>query len=187
MGKSGKHAKSSKALYILLIPAACASILSLSWCGIYERAGELPDTAPEVVISAPPQTTLAPAPPPPSPEPTPTLPVEPEPEPEPEPPPPPMPWELFSPHFVEETDPSSEHINYRYDIQMDGRIVDEYLNPDPIFFGMPETYVKTESITTFRGNNFRNNPTFGTAIITEEKLTEIYRLGTSSLNHWTGV
>ena len=185
-----RQTKSKKIIYILLIPAACASLLSLSWCGRYERFDEMPEKAPEAMISTtvqpspePPPTPVRPTQPQPDPEPA----IQTEPEPEPEPEPTPEPWEIFSPHFTAETDPFGEYFNYRYAVLENKEIVDEYLNPEPIFFGMPETYAKTESITTFRGNNFRNDPVHGYAKITEEKLAEKYRLGTSSLDHWTGV
>ena len=191
MSNTGKHVKSSRPLYWLLIPVAFACVLSLSWCGRVGRPDEIAEQPPNPAASA----DLPPAPPP-SPvasivppettsEPTPK--PEPEAESEPETSFPILPWEVFSPHSLPETDPSNEYFDYKYDVKVDGEIVDDYENPETIFFGMPDSYAQTDSVTTFRGNNFRNDPTFGTVNITQGKLSEIYRLGTSSLDHWTGV
>ncbi|MCL1835545.1 MAG: pyrrolo-quinoline quinone [Oscillospiraceae bacterium] len=108
-----------------------------------------------------------------------------EPEPEPEPPPPP-PWLTFSPGCVDDTDPLREVLKYTYAVQAGGTTVEEYLNPELIQFTMPEDYTKVEGVTTFRGNNFRDSATYGTADITEEKLTEVYRVGTGTLANWSG-
>ena len=178
--------KNKKIMYILLIPAACASLLTLSWCGGHIPASNPPENTPEAIISERPPP---PSPPPAPPSPPPTAPASPRPapEPEPEPEPPPMPWEIFLPYSTEETDPFGEYFDYTYAIQINGEIVDEYLNPEPIFFGMPGTYAQTESVTTFRGNNFRNDPTFGVASISAGKLTERYKIATTTLDHWSGV
>ena len=116
-----------------------------------------------------------------SPEPETSQSPEPEPEPEPEPP-----WLSFSPYCVAETDPQSEKLKYTYAVQVSGEIAEEYLNPDLIQFTMPEYYTNIEGVLTFRGNNFRNSASCGTASITEEKLTEVYRFNTGTLDHWSG-
>ena len=97
------------------------------------------------------------------------------------------PWELFKPFSTLETNPYNEEIGYRHEIQINGAIIDEFVNPDEIFFGMPESYGVGAGITTFRGNNFRNNASFGYAEIEDEKLMEIYRINIGNLQHWTGV
>ena len=186
MSSTGKHVKRGRALYWLLIPVAFASVLSLSWCGKIDRTDEIAEQqtpSPVIYADLPPAQILAPtAPTEPTPEPEPV--AEPEPEPEPLPP---LPWEMFLPHFLPETDPFNGLFDYKYDVLANGEIVEEFLNPEPIFFGLPDSYAQTESVTTFRGNNFRNDPTFGTVNITEGKLTEMYRLGTGTLDHWSGV
>ena len=58
----------------------------------------------------------------------------------------------------------------------------------PIHFGMPQDYTSVVGVTTFRGNNFRNDPTWGGPItIIEELLVERYRINIGNLGRWTGV
>ncbi|MDO4564051.1 MAG: pyrrolo-quinoline quinone [Clostridia bacterium] len=66
------------------------------------------------------------------------------------------------------------------------------LNETRIIFPDAEAYTELEGITTFRGNNFRNSPSYGTVTITEENLTEIWSKSIGSLprdntdREWTG-
>ena len=141
---------------------------------------------------ATPTHTPAPTPaqtPSPTPEPTPELTPEqpPGPTPDPTPEPTPIPWKLFSPHSIPETDPYRAGLNYSFDIKVGDNVVTEYTNPDQIFLGMPEEYTEMPGITTFRGNNFRDNASYGTTNITNGVLSEVYRFGTGSLSTWTGV
>ncbi|HEX2927455.1 MAG TPA: pyrrolo-quinoline quinone, partial [Ruminiclostridium sp.] len=45
---------------------------------------------------------------------------------------------------------------------------------DKIEFGSPDQYSDLEGVTTFRGNNFRDNPTFGTRTVTQKKLQIVW-------------
>jgi outer membrane protein assembly factor BamB len=104
--------------------------------------------------------------------------------------PPPCPTALFRPHSLPETDPES--FNYSYAVRVDGETVEEYLCPDEMWFGLPETYTGVSGVTTFRGNNFRDNSSWGSVNITEETLTELYRFNIGALQRtdggfWSGV
>ncbi|MCL1884322.1 MAG: PQQ-binding-like beta-propeller repeat protein [Defluviitaleaceae bacterium] len=113
------------------------------------------------------------------PEPIPELTPQPTPEPTPEPEP--KPWELFTPHPLLETDPATFP---RFSFE---NRINEYMTLYPIHFGMPENYSNVVGVTTFRGNNFRNNPTWGNVVIEEERLEIRYEIRTGSLGRWTGV
>ncbi|MCL2457146.1 MAG: hypothetical protein FWD19_06330, partial [Defluviitaleaceae bacterium] len=110
-----------------------------------------------------------------TPEPAPT------PTPEPSPSPTPSPWEIFSPRALPETNPETfPRFSYTQKI-------DDDMNLFPINFEMPENYSRVAGVTTFRGNNFRNNPTWGNISVSQEKLEIIYEKRIGSLGKWTGV
>ena len=126
------------------------------------------------VLNAP-QAPTAPAT-----EPT-TAPTEPAPtEPEPEP----TPGELFKPESVESTDP--EVMGITWDIMVNGEIVESYQREKEIRFPDTAAYSGAEGIVTFRGNNYRNDPTYGTATVTEKAITNNWNRGIGSLNNWPG-
>ena len=183
MGRK-KHKKNLTVIPSILV-IICVIVLLLTKCNKNETiVRTTPDTPAPAETQQ--QTTAPPTPKQSMPAPaTPKLVAEIEPEPEPEPTP--MPWEIFSPYALPETDPYNEETNYKYDVQAEGEIVERFVNPEMIFFGLPETYTEVSGVVTFRGNNFRNNPSFGTAEIKNEKLTEIYSVAAGTLNHWTGV
>ncbi|MDO4648337.1 MAG: pyrrolo-quinoline quinone, partial [Eubacteriales bacterium] len=54
-------------------------------------------------------------------------------------------------------------------------------------FGLPKDYTVHEGITTFRGNNYRNDAAYGNASVKEEKYEIIWTNQTSSLGSWSGV
>ncbi|MCL2409236.1 MAG: PQQ-binding-like beta-propeller repeat protein [Oscillospiraceae bacterium] len=111
------------------------------------------------------------------PEPPPTIPEsEPESEPEPEPEPEPMPWELFHPHSLPETH-LDNFPNFAFASQINGPLY-------PMHFGMPDSYSPI-GITTFRGNNFRNSASWGTARVVEERLTVRYQFAVGRTERWT--
>ena len=120
---------------------------------------------------------------------TPAASPSPEPELTPSPEPPPHPATLFAPRSVEETDPSAAKYKFQYDIMARGEIVSEYRRADDIFLGIPEEYTELEGITTFRGNNFRNNPSWGTVNIKNNTLTKVWSIGIGGNAKWglTGV
>jgi outer membrane protein assembly factor BamB len=97
----------------------------------------------------------------------------------------------FSPHAVESTEPA----NYisTTSIQVDGVTLDsisEYQADEEISFGLGEDYTDVDGIVTFRGNNFRSNPTYGVADLTENAFGESWIKTTGSLAYgeesWSG-
>jgi len=118
----------------------------------------------------------------------------PTPSPTPTPTPEPTPTPRFdTPVAVAGTQPSNW--GYSTQVELNGTIVESYARPTPIVFDYDDAYTDVEGIVTFRGNNYREGAAYGTANITDKKLSiawsvdtgEIMR-GTSSNynNFWTG-
>ena len=136
-----------------------------------------------VIPEAEPPEPYEPAPPPPPLQPPPPVrrpaqAQQPQPE---EPPPPPTPWELFNPSPLPETDPAY-FPNFAFLNQ-----INENMTLYPIHFGMPDEFTNVIGVTTFRGNNFRNDPTWGHVNVTQERLSVRYQIAVGSLGTWTGI
>jgi len=89
-----------------------------------------------------------------------------------EPEPIPAPYELFFAYSLPDTDPSSFG-----SLSFSNRIIEPLY---PIHFGMPESYSEI-GITTFRGNNFRNSASWGTAEVEQSRLVIRYQQGVGSM------
>ncbi|MCL2627563.1 MAG: pyrrolo-quinoline quinone [Oscillospiraceae bacterium] len=86
---------------------------------------------------------------------------------------------FLNPRAVSGTQP--ENMIAAASVMADGQITETF-NFFPRFnFAHGDEYSKIEAITTFRGNNFRENASFGYANITEGTLTEIWKRSTGSL------
>ncbi len=60
-------------------------------------------------------------------------------------------------------------------MQLDGAAIDSYTAVADLDFGETGDYTELEGVITFRGNNFRNDPTYGTAgDVTEKKLELVW-------------
>ena len=128
-----------------------------------------------------------------TPEPTQT--VEPEVVATPEPTPTPLPE--FSPYAVDGTKPSD--FGMETEIEVNGTVVSSYQREETIDFGDGSDYTELEGVITFRGNNFRDNPAYGTATIVEKTLDDanawvvstgsvpkVYGSGAWTGSGWTG-
>lgn len=75
-----------------------------------------------------------------------------------------------------------------WEIYQDGQPVRNYERQEPITFGDPEDYFALPGVATFRGNNYRNEPTYGTAQISEKKLSTVWTANTGKLTGggWSG-
>lgn len=83
--------------------------------------------------------------------------------------------------------------NIRWEIFQNGSLTHTYTRQDPIAFGDPEDYFALPGVCTFRGNNYRNSATYGTANVQEKTLTTVWTAKTGVLkgstwsgNGWTG-
>lgn len=125
-------------------------------------------------------------------------PVEtPEQSPEETPDPTPTPLPEFSPASVSGTRPSDFGMDTA--IEVNGELVSQYLASETIDFSLGSEYTALEGVITFRGNNFRDSPSYGTATINEKTLDvdnawtatvgsvpKVYGTGSWSGCGWTG-
>ncbi len=89
------------------------------------------------------------------------------------------------PYATRNTDPAT--VGVTFDIMVDGTEVESYQRPDTIMFGSGDEYTELEGITTFRGNNYRDQPSWGTVTINEGKLElKKYDKKTSAIGRWGG-
>ena len=78
----------------------------------------------------------------------------------------------FNPKATDSTKP--ELLIAETGLMVDDQSVDSYSFKDKIDFGLPEDYTAVEGIVTFRGNNFRNSGSYGTADIVNKSFSETY-------------
>ena len=95
-------------------------------------------------------------------------------EPTPEPTPDPYAITEFSPTHTDKTKPSGmiEFTN----VMVDGKqlsSIKKYKNKGTIDFGVGRDYTDVQGVITFRGNNFRDNPTYGAADMKKFKMNVI--------------
>ena len=97
-----------------------------------------------------------------------------------------QPQVLFTPTKLGSTDPKNWGI--QWEIFADNQKVDTYNRQAPISFGDPQDYFALPGISAFRGNNYRNSATYGTAQVTEQTLTLDWSIKTGTLagGHWSG-
>lgn len=90
--------------------------------------------------------------------------------------------------FVPEKTAVSDPANWgiRWEIFEGSSITHSYEREQPISFGDPESYFALPGIAAFRGNNYRNNATYGTATVTEKKISTAWSADIGSLGPWTG-
>lgn len=91
---------------------------------------------------------------------------------------------IFAPAMTADSDPSNWEINWQI-IENDVE-VESFTRAEPISFGDPEDYFALPGIATFRGNNYRNTATYGTAEITNETLTTVWSHRIGMYNGWGG-
>ena len=97
----------------------------------------------------------------------------------------------FSPHCVDSTKPSKLIRSEGVAINGKGLGSDETFVPWYDFkFGKGSTYHNLPGVITFRGNNWRDDPTYGTADIRENVIEPVWKKGTGQLSYngklWTG-
>lgn len=79
-----------------------------------------------------------------------------------------------------------ENWGITWEIMELGTIVESYNRADPISFGEGSEYSALEGVITFRGDNYRSGPTFGTADITNGSLTKLWTREAGFYNGWSG-
>ncbi|MCL2282004.1 MAG: PQQ-binding-like beta-propeller repeat protein [Fibromonadales bacterium] len=88
------------------------------------------------------------------------------------------PWELFKPSKLPQTDPAT-NLGYKHETQINGEL-------GQVHFEMPDSYTNL-GLTTWRGNNFRNRTSLGTAEVAAESLVVRYSMNIGSIGDWSGV
>lgn len=94
----------------------------------------------------------------------------------------------FHAHSVESTSP----LNYisMAELEVNGEEVSTYEPEAEITFAEGEKYTDVEGIVTFRGNNFRNSPTYGSANLTEKAFGDNWTQSSGGLSYgdsyWSG-
>ena len=152
-------------LWIATILALVCSIMCLGRYNQLTKSPSVKPTTPSEEVSNTPTTELT--------EPT-TEETEPPTEPEPT---------LAAAHN-ENSDPANWGI--KWEIMVDNQIVDSYQREEPISFGDGNSYFTQEGIPSFRGTNYRTGATYGTAQITNMKLTNIWNKGVGAIGKWGG-
>ena len=90
----------------------------------------------------------------------------------------------FAPAMRDTSDPELFGINW--EIIVNDEIVESYTREEPIFFGDGADYFALPGIATFRGSNYRDNATYGTAKVTKGALTQVWSHRIGSLDGWGG-
>ncbi len=88
------------------------------------------------------------------------------------------------PEAADESQPSK--FAFKTAIQVNGKTVESYQAEDSIFFGRPNEYSNVVGVTTFRGDNYRQNPAYGTVQVTQKKLEDIWKKETGSITKGEG-
>nr|WP_300142869.1 PQQ-binding-like beta-propeller repeat protein [Propionicimonas sp.] len=70
------------------------------------------------------------------------------------------------------------------------QVIPEYKPGQPVAFGDSSVYTDVPGVLTFRGNNFRDAPAYGTADVSEKKLQVVWTQDTGDVyaekSHWAG-
>ena len=93
---------------------------------------------------------------------------------------------VFTSTGTASTNPVKQGINW--EIFSDGRILSRYTRTDSISFGAPEEYFALPGISTYRGNNYRNNAAYGTAVVEDESFATKWSIPSGILpgSSWSG-
>ena len=97
---------------------------------------------------------------------------------------PPPPTEVFLPAKTTLTDPANWDVTW--EIIENDTIVENYLRSEPITFDEGENYFALPGIATFRGNNYRNNSTYGTTKVNNASLSMVWSHSIGRLDGWSG-
>jgi len=90
----------------------------------------------------------------------------------------------FVPGFTAQSDPAN--FGLTWEIADGDQIVEQYSREDPICFELDREYFALPGIATFRGNNYRDNASWGIADIENESMAVAWSHPIGSLNKWGG-
>ena len=90
----------------------------------------------------------------------------------------------FQPVKTDSTNP--ENFQMTWEISVGGEIVESFTREDPICFELDQEYFALPGIATFRGNNYRDNASYGTAVIEKETMGIAWSHPIGRLDGWGG-
>lgn len=90
----------------------------------------------------------------------------------------------FEPAFTDQSNPENWEINW--EVLLSGEVQETYAREETISFE-DSNYFALPGIATFRGNNYRDNATYGTADITVGKISKVWSHKLGLFNGWSGV
>ena len=92
----------------------------------------------------------------------------------------------FSAQCTENSDPN--RFSIRWEIFDGNTLCHTYQRENPISFGDPDQYFPLPGVSTFRGNNYRNSASYGTANVTNKTLSTVWTHDTGAIDggRWTG-
>lgn len=79
-----------------------------------------------------------------------------------------------------------DNFEIEWEIIVNDEIVESYSREDPICFELDSKYFALPGIATFRGNNYRNNASYGTAVVEKEAMATVWKHGIGTYNKWGG-
>ena len=165
---------------VIVYLATVAQIVALVFCGmVYLKTMPVEQNSAEIQVMAT-QPTEAPTEAPTQPTEAPTQPAETEPmitE-------PPVTEPPFQPGMTEDSDPAQWEVTW--EVLSAGEVLDGYTREEPITFGDGAEYFALPGIATFRGNNYRNEATYGTAEVNTGKITKVWSHKLGLFNGWSG-
>lgn len=94
------------------------------------------------------------------------------------------PPQSISPTSVPGTDPSS--FGFVAELSIDGETVPAGSADGQFDFGIGDVYTELEGVISFRGDNFRNSPSYGVAAIRERIIDDVWNIPTYSLSKGVG-
>lgn len=78
-------------------------------------------------------------------------------------------------------------VNIKWEIDAGGSIVDSFQRAETINFGDAADYYALPGVPSFRGNNYRNGATYGTAEVANQTLSTIWTRNVGGFNGWYGI
>ncbi len=80
-----------------------------------------------------------------------------------------------------------EQFGFNWLVQSRGQTSRTFKGFSDILYGKPSEYSQVNGVTCFRGNNYRDSASFGTADIQSEKLEPVWSHSIGYIDTWTGV
>ena len=92
--------------------------------------------------------------------------------------------QTFHPAMTDDSDPALFQLSWEIAVGED--VVDSFSREEPISFALDTEYFALAGISTFRGNNYRDSASYGTAVIEQETMEVVWSHRIGNLNNWGG-